>query len=66
MAYTRTKFDKVRLHGGGIFIGYIIIDLVNKGLWVPAALAGLLMGVFMRFEGSLLNASKTPPNVSKK
>lgn len=66
MAYKRTTFDKLRLHVGGITLVYFVVDLAMKGLWVPAIFCGIMLGVFVRFEGDLLDGSKPPKQINKK
>lgn len=66
MAYKRTAFDKLRLHVGGITLVYFVVDLAMKDLWVPAIFCGIMLGVFVRLEGDLLDGSKPPKQINKK
>lgn len=66
MAYKRTTFDKLRLHAGGVTMVYFVIDLVMKGLWIPAIFCGVMLGMFVRLEGDLLDGSKPPKQINKK
>lgn len=66
MAYKRTKFDIVRLHVFGVILTYIVTDLLLKDLLIPGFLAGIMLGLFMKFEGSLLDGPKPPKEAGKK
>ena len=66
MAYKRTLFDKLRLHAGGVTLVYFVVDLTMKGLWIHAVFCAVLLGMFVRLEGDLLDDSKPPKYINKK